>query len=117
MRRLRAGETEDVCSRLGEGVTDSSGRIDAAGDSSGMADGVGVGDSCAKRTEATNSVRIAVLALFVMSDGVEAKANSQRFLDFARNNKWPRCSSASSPSERGYRATRTVAKILRPCCS
>ena len=48
MRTLLAGEAEGVCSGAGGGVIDSAGEIDKAGDSSGIADGVGVGGSWAK---------------------------------------------------------------------
>ena len=69
MRTLLAGETEDVCPGVGDGVTDSSGKIEGVGDSTGMEDGVGVGDSCAKRVETTNTVKIARCAFFVISGG------------------------------------------------
>ena len=45
MRTFLAGEAEGVCTGEGGGVTDSVGEIDKAGDSSVIADGVGVGDS------------------------------------------------------------------------
>ena len=47
-RTLLAGEAEGVCSGPGRGVIDSAGEIDKSGDSSGIADGVGVGDSWPK---------------------------------------------------------------------
>jgi hypothetical protein len=40
-------------------------------DSSGVTEGVGVWDSCAKAAEAKNTVRIAVLTFLVMSSGTE----------------------------------------------
>ena len=48
MRTLLAGEGDGVCSGAGGGVVDSAGEIDKAEDSSGIADGVGVGDPWAK---------------------------------------------------------------------
>ena len=47
IRTLLAGESEGVCSGVGEGGTDCSGEIDGEGDSPGVGEGVGVGDSCA----------------------------------------------------------------------
>ncbi|PYJ19569.1 MAG: hypothetical protein DME99_12170 [Verrucomicrobia bacterium] len=71
MRTFRAGEAEGPWPGTGEGVTDSSGKIEEAGDSSGMAEGVGVGDSCAKTAEVKNAISIAVLVFVVMSSRVE----------------------------------------------
>src|SRR5205809_6538566 len=83
MRTFRAGEAEGVCSGAGEGVTDSSGEIEEAGDSSGIAEAVGVGDSCAKTAEAKNAIRMAVLVFVVMSRRVETSflviKSSERF--------------------------------------
>ena len=67
MRTLLAGEGEGVCSDAGGGVRDSIGVGDKEGDSSGVAEGVGVWDSCARAAEAKNTVRIAVLTFVVMS--------------------------------------------------
>ena len=47
MRTLLAEEGDGVCSGVGEGGTDSSGEIEAAGDSPSVGEGVGLGDSCA----------------------------------------------------------------------
>ena len=47
IRTLLAGEGEGVCSGLGEGGTDCSGEIEGEGDSPGVGEEVGVGDSCA----------------------------------------------------------------------
>jgi hypothetical protein len=71
MRTLLAGDAEGLCSEAGGGVTDSVGEIEVAGDSSDMAEGGGVGDSCAKAAEAKNASTIAVLLFVVMSSGVE----------------------------------------------
>ena len=71
MRTLLAGEGEGVCSDAGGGVRDSIGVGDKEGDSSGVAEGVGVWDSCARAAEAKNTVRIAVLTCVVMSRGAE----------------------------------------------
>ena len=60
MRTLLVGEAEGVCSGLGRGVTDSSGHIEEAGDSSGIAEGVGVGDSCAAAIAAV-TIHIAII--------------------------------------------------------
>ncbi len=47
IRTLLAGEGEGVCSGAGEVGTDCSGEIDGEGDSPGVAEAVGGGDSCA----------------------------------------------------------------------
>src|SRR5436190_9378436 len=47
IRTFLAGEGEGVCSGAGEVGTDCSGEIDGEGDSPGVAEAVGVGDSCA----------------------------------------------------------------------
>ena len=90
IRTLLPGGTDSVCSGTGEGATDSSGEIDGEGDSSGTAEGVGAGDSCAIPTE-TKAIRNAKLSLVVMSSEVEtsriSSENTERFLDFARNDK------------------------------
>ena len=71
MRTLLAGEGEGVCSDAGVGVRDSIGMGDKEGDSSSVAEGVGVWNSCASAAEAKNTVRIAVLTFVVMSSGAE----------------------------------------------
>lgn len=122
MRTFLAGVTEGVCSGAGEGVTDSAGEIDKAGDSSGTADGVGVGNSCAKMAGAKNAISIAVFIFvgierrYLLLANKRAEKNSERFLDFAGNDKWPRCSNASSRSEKDYRAIRSHAEILYQHC-
>ena len=67
MRTFLAGEADGACSGEGGGVTDSAGEIEKTGDSSMIADGVGVGDSCAKAIDARNVVRIVVFVFIVMS--------------------------------------------------
>ena len=47
MRAFRVGDAEGGCSEAGEGVTDFSGKDEREGDSSGIAEEVGVGNSCA----------------------------------------------------------------------
>ena len=47
MRTLRAGGGEGVCSGLGEGAIGCCGEIAGERDSTGVGEGVGVGDSCA----------------------------------------------------------------------
>src|SRR5947207_13892025 len=49
-RTLLAGEADGVCTGAGGAVMDSSGEIDRAGDSSGVADAIGLGDFCAAAT-------------------------------------------------------------------
>ena len=44
---LLAGEGKGVCSGVGEGGTNCSSEIEEEGDSPGVGEGVGVGDSCA----------------------------------------------------------------------
>ena len=117
MRTFLAGAAEGVCSGAGEAVTDASGEIKGEGDSSSIADEVGVGDSCAAATEAKLAIRNAKLILLVMSSEVETSRTlprkvSERFLDFARNDKRPRCSSANSRLGKGCRAIRSRAEIL-----
>src|SRR5712664_688225 len=70
MRTLRAAETEGVGFGAGGGVVDSFGEIERAGDSSGDAGDVGVGDSCAAAIEAKMAARNARLTLVVMSSKV-----------------------------------------------
>ena len=70
MRTVLGGEAESVCSGAGGGVTDSAGEIRGEGDSAGIAEEVGVGDSCAAATEAKMAIRNAKLIL-VMSSEVE----------------------------------------------
>ena len=73
MRMLRAGEGEGVHADagIGVGVRDSIGIDDKEGDSSGIAEGVGVWGSWARAAETKNTVRIAVLIFVVMSSGAE----------------------------------------------
>jgi len=143
-RTLLADEAEGVCTGAGEAVPDSSGEIERAGDSSGVADTTGLGDSCAVATEAKMATRNVKLIFVVISsevrlcrvisfsqdverltrlspDSLAATLAAQPsmslipfapFLDFARNDKWPRCNSASSRLEKGYRAIRSCAGIL-----
>jgi hypothetical protein len=100
-RTLRAGDALDEGEGVSSGVSDGLGVSD--GDSSGVDDevggakGVAVGDSCALATQIDAKViKIARLTFFVMSSGAEKslavgkrkQANSERFLDFARNDKW-----------------------------
>ena len=47
MRTLLAGEGEGVCSWVGEGTIDCSGEIEGEEDHSTVAEGIGVGESCA----------------------------------------------------------------------
>jgi len=65
------GEAEGVCSGAGEGVTESAGEIDKAGDSSVIADGVVVGDSWAKATEAKKPIRNVKPTFLVIPSEVE----------------------------------------------
>jgi hypothetical protein len=98
IRTLLPGGTEGICSGMGDGVGDPSGDVKGEGDSSGTAEGVGAGDSCAVPTE-TKAIRSAKLTLVVMSSEVETSRNSseniERFLDFARNDKWAKRSTAN----------------------
>ena len=65
------GEAEGVCS--GEDVADSAGEIDKAGDSSVIADGVGVGVSWAKETEAKMAIRnVKPTFVVIPSEGEES---------------------------------------------
>ena len=115
-RTLLAGEAEGVCTGAGGAVMDSSGEIEGDGDSTGSVKGVPVGDSCAAVTETQMATTNAKLTLVVMSSEVETSRifseDVERFLDFARNDKWPRCSSASSRLEKDYRAIRSRTGIL-----
>ena len=62
MRTLLAGEGEDVCSGVGEGGADCSGEIDGERDSTGVGEGVGLGDSCAAAiaTKATHQTKVTI---------------------------------------------------------
>ena len=71
MRTVLAGEPEGVCSGVGRVVRDSFGEIRGEGDSRGIAEDVGVGDSCAAATEAKVATRNAKLIFLVMSSEVE----------------------------------------------
>jgi hypothetical protein len=91
MRACLAGEGESVCCGEDGGATDSTGDITGEPDSCGIADEVGLGDSCENTAEANNAISIAVLIFAVMSSEFEtslvpkivAEKNNQRFLDFA----------------------------------
>ena len=63
IRTLLAGEGEGVCSGAGEGGTDCPGEIEEEGDSPGVGEGVGVGDSCAAviATKATQESKVRML--------------------------------------------------------
>lgn len=65
IRTLLAGEGEGVCSGLGEAVVDCSGEIDGEEDSSVVAEGIGVGDSCAAAiaTKATQESKVGMVKL------------------------------------------------------
>ena len=56
MRTLLMLEIEGDCSGVGEGVEDSDGDTERTGDSSGVAAGDEVGDSCAAAEEANANV-------------------------------------------------------------
>jgi hypothetical protein len=60
IRTLLVGEGEGVCSGVGEGGTDCSGEIEGEGDSPGVGEEVGVGDSCAAAiaTKATQKSKV-----------------------------------------------------------
>jgi hypothetical protein len=60
MRTLLAGDGEGICSGVGEGGTNCSGEIE--GDSPGVGEGVGVGDSCAAviATKATQESKVTI---------------------------------------------------------
>jgi hypothetical protein len=70
MRTFRSGGTEGVCSGAGGGVVDSSGEIKGEGDSSGIVEEVGVGDSCAATVEAKIVIRTPKLILIAMPSEV-----------------------------------------------
>ena len=120
MRTLLTGEAEGDCSGMGEGVADSDGDAERRGDSSGVTAGDGVGDSCAAAVQAKIAIRNAKLTLVVMSSEVETSRTFSKiiesFLDFAGNDKWPRCNIASSRLERCCRAIHSRAEILRQNC-
>ena len=63
IRTLLAGEGEGVCSGVGEGGTDCPGEIEEEGDSPGVGEGVGVGDSCAAviATKATQESKMRMM--------------------------------------------------------
>ena len=65
IRTLLAGEGEGVCSGVGEGMVDCSGEIEGEEDSSVVAEGIGVGDSCAAAiaTKATNESKVRMVKL------------------------------------------------------
>ena len=69
MRTLLEGE--GVCSGVGEGGTDCSGKMEGDGDSPGVGEGVGIGDSCASAKEDKMAIANARLAIVVMSSEVE----------------------------------------------
>ena len=77
MRAVLPGKAEGVCSGAGGGVADSSGEIKGEGDSAGIAEEVGVGDSCAAATEAKMATRNAKLILVISSE-VETSRTCQR---------------------------------------
>jgi hypothetical protein len=91
IRTLLAGEAEGVCAGTGAGVGGSSGEMEWERDSSTVGEGIGVGDSCAKATDARTIISNAKVSLVVMSSEVETSLiflkNVERFLDFARNDK------------------------------
>ena len=70
MRTLFAAVAEGLCSGEGGFVIDSGGD-DKAGDSSGISERVGVGDSCARTVEAKNASIIALFVFVVMSSRVD----------------------------------------------
>ena len=63
IRTLLAGEGKGVCSGVGEGGTNCSSEIEEEGDSPGVGEGVGVGDSCAAviATKATQESKLRML--------------------------------------------------------
>ena len=71
MRTLLTGEIEGDCSEVGEGVADSDGDKEAAGDSSGVTAGDGVVESCPSATEDKATIRTANVTLAVMSSKME----------------------------------------------
>src|SRR4030095_10874630 len=81
MRTLLAREAEGVCSGGGDGVTDSAGPMEVAGDSSGIADGVGVGEgvSCASAAKPqAKANRITACALDVTLSGAQRSRKIRR---------------------------------------
>jgi hypothetical protein len=80
MRAVLAGEVEGVCSGAGGGAADSSGEIRGEGDSAGIAEEVGVGDSCAAATQVKMIIRNAKLIL-VMSSEVETSRTCQKNIE------------------------------------
>src|SRR6266496_6457013 len=77
-RTLLADEAEGVCAGAGEGVPDSSGEIERAGDSSDVTEAIGLGDSCAAATEVKRATRNAKLTLVVMSRNRDISDFSER---------------------------------------
>ena len=114
MRALRKGAGEGVSAEAEEGITDCSGEI--AGEAcSPVIEAVGSGDSCASATETKMADRSAKLTVVVMSSEAETSRtfskNIERFLDFARNDKWPRCNIATLRLAKDCRAIRSRTKI------
>jgi hypothetical protein len=70
IRTLLAGEAEGVCSGADDG-TICSDETDGEGDSPGVDEGAGVGDSCPSAKEDKMAITNARMALVVMSSGVE----------------------------------------------
>jgi len=70
-RTLLAGEADGVCTAAGGAVKDCSGEIETAGDSSGVTEAVGLGDSCAAATEAKRAATNAMLTVLIMSSEIE----------------------------------------------
>ena len=113
-----AGDTEGVCSGIGEGVADSS----------GVSEGGGVGDSCAAALQSVVSTAMAnAIKLFVIPSEVACRAvttrrraesltavdcisNNKGCLDSARHDT--RCNNASLGLGKRYRAVHSRAEIL-----
>ena len=93
MRTVLGGEAEGICTGGGGGVTDSADEIKGEGDSSGIGEELGLGDSCAVATDTKMAIRNTRPTLVVMSSeasrcwGLVFSENIERFLDFARNDK------------------------------
>src|SRR5436190_17182089 len=62
-RTLLEGAGEGLCAGVGEGGTDCCGETDAEAESSAVAEGIGLGDSCAAAiwTKATEATQIRIL--------------------------------------------------------
>lgn len=71
MRMLLAGEGEGVWLDAGSGVADSLGAAENTGEAASVGAAVGDGDSCARTAEAPNAIAVKILAVAVMSSGVE----------------------------------------------